>query len=502
MKYYRKLLIMVLILLFVGMPVIVSAAADVRMMRTAPMAQKITPPGVAIEYKQRELNAPPQIVNKLAQLRQQIAAQRLTFEVGYTAAADFPLEQLATLKVPGNLVQQISAQNAIAMQRLKQLPVITMPSCSAGAASFDWRKLGDVTPVKDQGPCGSCWAFGTLGSFEGSWRIINNETIDTAEKDLLDCNTWGYSCGGGWWAFDQVKTAGVAAEAGYPYAPSKAACNAGVARSYKLDTWGYVGTDSNIPSVAAIKQALCAHGPLAIAVRATEAFKHYTNGIFNEHAAGAVNHGVTLVGWDDSKQAWLIKNSWGTGWGSTCDYGSERGYMWISYTSNAVGYAAAWSKAIAAPKPAAEDCVPFNPNTTMVKNINNSWKIVDGNHWMFDFKGNQSAAVRALQIIKFYKMDRSCFVGRPNPSFSYLLVGNSAPAGNMNGQDCIAFNPGAIEVKQIGGTWKIVQGSMYMYDFGAKKEEAVQAMDVIKKYGFTQQCFVARPNAPFQYLHK
>ncbi len=71
---------------------------------------------------------------------------------------------------------------------------------------------------------------------------------------------------------------------------------------------------------------------------------------------GKVNHGVTLVGWDDNKSAWLIKNSWGTGWGSTCDYGTERGYMWISYNSNSIGYAAAWVKAKAKPKPMTEDC--------------------------------------------------------------------------------------------------------------------------------------------------
>jgi cathepsin L len=77
---------------------------------------------------------------------------------------------------------------------------------------------------------------------------------------------------------------------------------------------------------------------LAVAVRVTSAFQHYTGGVFNERDGGNVNHGVTLIGWDDNKQAWLIKNSWGTGWG-------EDGYMWINYNSNSIGYRAAWVQA-------------------------------------------------------------------------------------------------------------------------------------------------------------
>lgn len=68
----------------------------------------------------------------------------------------------------------------------------------------------------------------------------------------------------------------------------------------------------------------------------------------------------------------------------------------------------------------AEDCISFNPATTTVKKVNNDWKIVDGNHWMFSFGDKESEAQMALKIIKHYKMNRSCFVGRPDPGFSYL----------------------------------------------------------------------------------
>jgi len=336
MKRYRTLLTIALVLFFVGIPLVLSAAE-----------QRITPLGVAFDFQAREMKAPPHISSKLMQLRNQIAAQKLSFEVGYTAAMDFDLEKLASLKVPTNLAQQISAQNAFAVRRLKELPTMApiITSCSSTASSFDWRKLGAVTPVKDQGYCGSCWAFGTIGPFEGSWRIINNETIIASEQDVLDCSKKGNCAYGGWSAFQYLVDKGVAAEANYPYHHTDGTCKTSVARPYKADTWGYVGNDHNIPSVAALKQALCAYGPLWVTVRATPAFQAYKSGVFDEHDSRQINHAITLIGWDDSKKAWLIKNSWGTGWGDVCGYGAERGYMWISYTSNSIGYGAAWVRA-------------------------------------------------------------------------------------------------------------------------------------------------------------
>jgi cathepsin L len=333
MKRYRTLCIVLVILFFVGIPVLLSAAE-----------QRITPPGVAFDYKARELKAPPHIVSKLNQLRNQIAAQKLSFKVGYTGAMDFDLAKLAALKVSPNFGQMVREQNALAIKRLKELPVVS-PVCSYQAPSFDLRTKGAVTPVKDQGYCGSCWDFATLGAFEGSWSIINSQPIDSSEQDILDCSQIG-SCDGAWIpAFQYLIDKGVTTEANYPYRRSKGSCNATFPRLFKADAWGYVGSDHNIPSVTALKQALCANGPLYITVRATGAFQAYTSGIFNEHSAGNINHAITLIGWDDTKQAWLIKNSWGTDWGDTCGYGTERGYMWISYTSNSIGYGAAWVRA-------------------------------------------------------------------------------------------------------------------------------------------------------------
>jgi cathepsin L len=96
-----------------------------------------------------------------------------------------------------------------------------------------------------------------------------------------------------------------------------------------------VKDDGSIPSVSQMKQAICDHGAISVAVRATDLFQAYKSGVFNESDPGQINHAVSLVGWDNSKNAWLLKNSWSTVWGMD-------GYMWIKYLSNSIGYASAW----------------------------------------------------------------------------------------------------------------------------------------------------------------
>lgn len=490
MKRYRVLQVFVTVLLIFGMIQVVSAAQKML----------ISPRNVVINYEQRELQAPTAIKTELNTLRQQIKTKNLKFQVGYTAAMDFSLAQLTGLKTPANLVNLVKAQNLKAAQIMKTLPALQIPTCSPTARAFDWRKAGGTTGVRDQGACGSCWAFATHGAFEGNYRIRNSSVIDSSEQDTLDCSGAG-SCGGGWWAHQYLIDKGSATEASYPYTAVKGTCRS-ISRPYQAVTWGYVGNSSSIPSIAALKQALCQHGPIAVALRATNLFKAYTGGVFNEFATGNVNHGVTLIGWDDDKGAWLIKNSWGTGWGSTCEYGSEKGYMWIAYNCNKAGYAASWVEAKPKPAPAKEDCILFNHKTTTVKQTGKNWRIVDGSHSMFAFGTKKDEAYKALSIIKYYNMNKSCFVGRPGPSFQYMLVGNSAPKGAMKGEDCVSFNPRTAQVKQISGSWKIVDGSHWMFDFGSKKSEAYESLKIIKKYGFTRSCFVGRPNPSFKYLRR
>ena len=331
-----------------------------------------------VDYKAREAQAKPEIKKALVDLREQIRAMKPTFEVGYTSALDHPLSEITGLKVPPNLAEDARKQNKLARE-LEQLDFKARneflklnpkfikeleQTCVGTKPSWDWRSVGKVSPVRDQLGCGSCWAFGTLGAYESSFMIRNNTSNDASEQCVLSCSGAG-SCRGGWWAFDFLINQGTAKEAAYPYTASDSACNSAIPRSYRAINWGYVKDNASIPSVQEMKDALCKHGALAIAVRATPAFHAYTAGVFNEHDAGGVNHAITLIGWDDSKHAWLIKNSWNTGWGIG-------GYMWIAYDSNSVGYAAAWvdaaSRRYAIPPgffkllPKAKPFIPIPPN--------------------------------------------------------------------------------------------------------------------------------------------
>jgi len=149
-----------------------------------------------------------------------------------------------------------------------------------------------------------------------------------------------------------------------------------------------------------------------------------------------------------------------------------------------------------------EDCIGFNPRNTDRQQVNGRWKLVDGSHWLFDFGNNAEEASQALRIIKRYRLNKSCFVGRPDPSLSYLLSGEQAPSGAVSGEDCIGFNPANIAVAQHGGRWKVVDGSHWLFDFGSNEGEARQALAIIKQHGFRYSCFVGRPNPSFTYMRK
>ncbi|HYA14860.1 MAG TPA: hypothetical protein VEF33_11025 [Syntrophales bacterium] len=208
----------------------------------------------------------------------------------------------------------------------------------------------------------------------------------------------------------------------------------------------------------------------------------------------AVQHGINEFGLaiNEDVDVYAKAHDGGRSRDATKSYGDNKGSYQVTIASSSFPVAQL---------PTAEDCVSFNPVTMMVKQIQNSWKIVDGTIWMFDFGTNKLAADRALMIMKFYKMNSSCYVGRPQPSFSYLLAGTNAPIGTMSGEDCIRFNPATAQIKEVNCHYKIVEDNTWLNDFGSIAE-ANKALSIIKKYGFTNQCFVSRPNPAFQYLHK
>lgn len=214
-------------------------------------------------------------------------------------------------------------------------------------SSFNWRTRGGVTPVRDQGACGSCWAFGTVGSFESAILINDMVSEDLSEQMLVSCNLDGWGCSGGLIAHKyHYDTAaedgriGAVLESRFPYTATDESCGGPYARSYLLDDWRWLGTgpyDLNI-SDQTIKQAIYTYGPVACAIYAGSAFSAYSGGIFNTDEvspSGYGNHCVLLVGWNDAEGYWILKNSYGTGWG-------EDGFMRIAYGTSGVGQGAAY----------------------------------------------------------------------------------------------------------------------------------------------------------------
>jgi C1A family cysteine protease len=214
--------------------------------------------------------------------------------------------------------------------------------------SYDWRALDGCTPVRDQGYCGSCWAFGTIGPLESAILRKDRVEVDLSEQWLVSCNQSGWGCMGGLEAFDYLLEtggltdsyggSGAVMEADFPYEGSDVPCAGPYDHPFSIKTWAYIAGVDVIPAVDDIKQAIMDYGPVSVAMTANDAFQAYTGGDFGGPAcvSGTVNHQVVLVGWDDSRGtdgAWILRNSWGTGWG-------EAGYMYIEYGCCDIGYGA------------------------------------------------------------------------------------------------------------------------------------------------------------------
>ncbi len=226
----------------------------------------------------------------------------------------------------------------------RNIPLDLAPSLALPV--FAWNSARTSTLVKYQGICGSCWAFTSAAVYETDYLLKNGKTLDISEQSILDCavdrngNDAG-SCDGGWYGgvFDYLMVKGAKLETENPYKSKSVFCSDPSKSKYTITKWGYIRRDAGIPSVQEMKEAISKYGAIAATIKVTPAFQAYKSGIFDEHtpvsAPNDVNHAVTIVGWDDNKKAYLVKNSWGPQWG-------ENGYVWVEYGCNNIGYGAAW----------------------------------------------------------------------------------------------------------------------------------------------------------------
>ncbi len=237
-------------------------------------------------------------------------------------------------------------------------PVVVRPRVAAGAsgnvtalpASYSLcggsaDGYSSCTPIKDQGSCGGCWAFATAAVFENLLHLAGaDEVPDLSEQYLISCNAEGWSCAGGYDAFDYYvdtwrsppeTAAGAVHEADFPFTATSQACGSSPHPHHELlEGYGRVAGVTLAARVAGIKQAIVEHGPVWVTVCTDAAFSGWrkASGPFTGSSCLDVNHAVVLVGWDDNggDGYWLMRNSWGTDWG-------DRGYMLISWGANLVG---------------------------------------------------------------------------------------------------------------------------------------------------------------------
>jgi cathepsin L len=205
------------------------------------------------------------------------------------------------------------------------------------APAFDWTRLGVATRVRQQGKTGTCWAHAGVEALEANWLIRNGRAAELSVQAVLD-HVEHADGGTARKVFDELLKSGTARERVYPFRGKPGPVRGPT--PYRAVAWGYVARDGGTPSVARMKEALLEHGPLYVSVATTRAFRRYRAGTVHREAGRFLRttHAVLLVGWDDARGAWKIKNSWGPRWG-------EGGYMWIAFGSNGVGNNAAWVRA-------------------------------------------------------------------------------------------------------------------------------------------------------------
>jgi len=213
------------------------------------------------------------------------------------------------------------------------------------AASKDWIADGAVTKVKDQGQCGSCWAFSATGAMEGCVEIKSKQLPNLSEQELVDCagSEGNQGCNGGLmdYAFQYViKNGGIASEADYPYTARDGSCK-------QKPHAASITAFKDVPSRN--EQALLEAtnlGPVSIAVEADKSvFQFYHDGVLDNPACGTqLDHGILVTGYDtdavSKKDYWNVKNSWGASWG-------KNGYIKLVRNKNQCGISLAASYAIA-----------------------------------------------------------------------------------------------------------------------------------------------------------
>jgi len=199
--------------------------------------------------------------------------------------------------------------------------------------SWDWTTKGAVTPVKDQGQCGSCWAFSATEGVESGWFLCGHTLPVLAPQQIVDCDTSDSGCNGGDLptAFGYVEANGQEPESDYPYTAEDGTCQYNQQDVVAKITGFKYATQSQ--NETAMQVAMMSSGPLSICVDASD-WQNYNGGVI-ESCGDSLDHCVQAVGWatySDGTPYWNVRNSWGTSWG-------QNGFVWVERNQNMCGIA-------------------------------------------------------------------------------------------------------------------------------------------------------------------
>lgn len=300
-------------------------------------------PSISEAYRTLEQTISTEAQQKFIVLREQGKNDNWTFQVGPTGVSKYDLSEITgkSLNLEGQdnfevriIDPEKDTDSHLAGNEIKEW---------VNRASFDLRAMNLVTKPKFQEACGSNWAFTAISMLETAHLIRQNGTVqdmDLSEQYLINC-----TIGGDCYEGSLIRTwqelqnpIGVVDEKTMPYKAAKMVCLTDPSsKTYGIETFDLLGAsitnENRDQRVRQLKNALCYYGSVSTAVTISDTFKYYTNGVYNIDSVEydqKANHKVQIIGWDDEKTAWLIKNSWGTDWG-------ENGFAWINYNNLGIG---------------------------------------------------------------------------------------------------------------------------------------------------------------------
>ncbi|KAK6159273.1 hypothetical protein DH2020_006587 [Rehmannia glutinosa] len=289
------------------------------------------------------------------------------YKVGLNRFADLTNEEYRSMFVGGRLDRKSSLMNRKASDRYAFKAGEKLPE------SVDWRKKGAVAPVKDQGQCGSCWAFSTVAAVEGVNKIATGEMVVLSEQELVDCDkTYNQGCNGGLMDYGFqfiIDNGGLDTEDDYPYRARDGTCDNYRKNAHVVSIDSYEDVPEN--DEQALMKAV-ANQPVSVAIEAGgRAFQLYQSGVFTGLCGTDLDHGVVAVGYgtEKGKDYWIVRNSWGSSWG-------ENGYIRLernvaNITTGKCGIAVEASYPVKTghnpPKPGPSPPTPVKPPTVCDK---------------------------------------------------------------------------------------------------------------------------------------